>query len=318
MKKLLAILALFPCMIWAQYTVPTFSAGSLGTASQVATPTFSPVAGSYASTQTVTISTSTSLAVLCYTTDGSMPTESSNLCSGGTTATYSTPITVSTTQTVKAIGTLATYTDSSVASALYTICAYQMCDTFTGTNGTNLESHTADSGQSWLQGSTGSCNQKFILNGSHAITTPANCLNFYYANFTPSSANYTVNVSCTLGATSNGYCAALARVTSPSSTTTPFYACRIFNSSGIALYEFYGAGTANQIGTTYTAITGGTHTIGINVNGSTITCYVDGTPLTGTASGTDTTYTGAGNAGIMLNSRGGTAGYSVNQTFTVQ
>jgi hypothetical protein len=61
--------------------------------------------------------------VLCYTTDGSTPTEVSNLCSGGTTSTYSTPISVATTQTVKAIGTLATYTDSAVGSATYTISA---------------------------------------------------------------------------------------------------------------------------------------------------------------------------------------------------
>ena len=93
----------------------------IAAAGMVATPTFSPGAGTYTSTQTVTISTATALAVLCYTTDGSTPTESANLCSGGTTATYSTPITVSASQTVKALGTLATYTDSSVGSATYTI-----------------------------------------------------------------------------------------------------------------------------------------------------------------------------------------------------
>jgi hypothetical protein len=89
----------------------------------VATPTFSPVAGTYSSTQTVTISTSTGGATLCYTTDGSTPTESGNACYGGTTQTYTVPITVSATQTVKALGTLSGYTDSSVASAAYTITA---------------------------------------------------------------------------------------------------------------------------------------------------------------------------------------------------
>ncbi len=126
MRRLLAaILLLLPSMAVAQgsFAVPTYTAGSLGSSATVATPSFSPGGGSYSSTQTVTISTATSLAVLCYTTDGSTPTESGHLCSGGTTSTYSTPISVATTQTVKAIGTKATYTDSAVGSAAYTISA---------------------------------------------------------------------------------------------------------------------------------------------------------------------------------------------------
>jgi hypothetical protein len=86
----------------------------------VATPTFSPVAGIYTSIQTVTISTATSGAKICYTVNGSTPTESGNLCSGST-LTYTGPITVSTTETIQALGTLATYTDSSIASSAYTI-----------------------------------------------------------------------------------------------------------------------------------------------------------------------------------------------------
>lgn len=100
----------------------TFNAASCYPLSgMVATPTFSPGAGSYSSAQTVTISTSTGGATLCYTTDGSTPTEVANACSGGTTQTYTTPITVSTSETVKALGTLSGLTDSSVGSALYTI-----------------------------------------------------------------------------------------------------------------------------------------------------------------------------------------------------
>ena len=124
MKQLILAL-LLAAAVHAQMSGPFFGpvvaqATAPGT---VATPSFSPAGGTYSSTQTVTISTTTPLAVLCYTTDGSTPTEVSYLCSGGTTSTYSTPITVSTTQTVKAIGTLATYTDSAVASATYTISA---------------------------------------------------------------------------------------------------------------------------------------------------------------------------------------------------
>ena len=110
--------------------------------SQVATPTFSPAAGTYSSTQTVTISTATSLAVLCYTTDGSTPTETANLCLGGTTSPYSTPISVATTQTVKAIGTKALYTDSAVGNAAYTISAAAPT-IVTGSGGTTYTASTA-------------------------------------------------------------------------------------------------------------------------------------------------------------------------------
>lgn len=84
-----------------------------------AIPTFSPVAGTYASTQTVTLTCSTPSSSIYFTTDGSTPT----LPISGTTTLYSTPVTVSATETIKAIGTAAGFTNSSVGSALYTIGA---------------------------------------------------------------------------------------------------------------------------------------------------------------------------------------------------
>ena len=82
--------------------------------SQVATPTFSPVAGSYSSAQTVSISTtSPAPTTIYYTTNGSTPTTNSTV--------YSAPITVSSTETVKAYATKSGYFDSNVATAAYTI-----------------------------------------------------------------------------------------------------------------------------------------------------------------------------------------------------
>ena len=81
----------------------------------MATPTFTPAAGTYSTTQSVTIADSTSGAAIHYTTDGTTPTASS--------ATYSAAITVAASETIKAIGTLAGSTTSAVASATYTISA---------------------------------------------------------------------------------------------------------------------------------------------------------------------------------------------------
>ena len=77
-----------------------------------ATPTFSPAAGSYEGTQSVTI-TSTNGATIYYTTDGSTPTANSSV--------YSSAISVSSTQTIKAFAKKNGLTDSEMATAEYTI-----------------------------------------------------------------------------------------------------------------------------------------------------------------------------------------------------
>ena len=83
-------------------------------ANQAATPTFSPVAGSYTGTQLITI-TSASGGTIYYTTDGTTPTHaSSSIASGGT-------ISLATSATVKAIASATNFVDSAVGSAAYTI-----------------------------------------------------------------------------------------------------------------------------------------------------------------------------------------------------
>ncbi len=76
-----------------------------------AAPVFNPPGNTYNFDQTVTISDSTSDAVIYYTTDGSTPTIHSTL--------YSAPITADTPQTLKAIAVASGYLSSPVASADY-------------------------------------------------------------------------------------------------------------------------------------------------------------------------------------------------------
>ncbi|HEY9125494.1 MAG TPA: chitobiase/beta-hexosaminidase C-terminal domain-containing protein, partial [Acidobacteriaceae bacterium] len=88
---------------------------TVNSSSAAATPTFTPPAGSYSSAQSVTINESTRGAAIYYTTDGTTPTTASKV--------FSAPISVTATQTIKAIAVAPGYPQSAVASAAYTITA---------------------------------------------------------------------------------------------------------------------------------------------------------------------------------------------------
>jgi glucosylceramidase len=85
-------------------------------AQQAATPTFSPVGGTYTSAQSVSLSTTTTGASIYYTTDGTTPTNTSNLYSS------TKPIAVASTTTINAIAADSpAFLNSNVATATYTI-----------------------------------------------------------------------------------------------------------------------------------------------------------------------------------------------------
>lgn len=91
---------------FATFTIPPALAAT--------TPTFSPVAGTYSSAKSVSISADPG-AIVYFTTDGSTPTTSS--------AVYSAPLAVSANETIKAIATVAGYLQSAVGTAVYVLVA---------------------------------------------------------------------------------------------------------------------------------------------------------------------------------------------------
>jgi Chitobiase/beta-hexosaminidase C-terminal domain len=98
-----------------------------------ATPTFDPLPGTYNSTQTVTLSDTTSGAVIHCTTDGTPPTANSPVC---------TTETVSATTTIAAIAVANGYNNSAPASGLYTITPTAATPTFNPLPGTYTSTQT--------------------------------------------------------------------------------------------------------------------------------------------------------------------------------
>jgi uncharacterized repeat protein (TIGR03803 family) len=97
------------------FAMSTSSAETLTISSlpPAATPSFSPVSGTYNATQSVMIADATAGATIYYTDDGTTPTTSS--------AVYNGPLTVNSTETIEAIAAASGYLSSAVATATYTL-----------------------------------------------------------------------------------------------------------------------------------------------------------------------------------------------------
>jgi hypothetical protein len=113
---------------------PQSAVGSATYSIAAVTPTFSPAAGTYLTSQSVTISDTTPGATIYYTTNGTRPTTSSSVYSG--------PITVSATETVEAIAVATGLSNSAVGTAAYSIGPPAATPTFSPAAGTYPTSQT--------------------------------------------------------------------------------------------------------------------------------------------------------------------------------
>jgi len=102
--------------------------GLLNGMTQAAAPVISPASQSFTSSLTVTMTDSTTSASIHYTTDGTIPTAAS--------ASYTGPLTLTTTETIRAIAVAAGYLDSNVTTNTYTRTTQAAMPTFNPAPGT--------------------------------------------------------------------------------------------------------------------------------------------------------------------------------------
>jgi N-acetylneuraminic acid mutarotase len=180
------------------------------------TPAFTPAAGSYTSTQAVTISNGMVNAAIYYTTDGSTPSSASIL--------YTSPVAVAATETLNAIAIASGYPNSGVGSALFTLHPPVATPTFGPASGTYGNVPLLVS----LSDTTPGATIYYTTDGSTPTTSST-----VYTNPIPVSATETLNAF----ATAAGY--------SVSAVANAVYTIPSFSLAGTAVSVAPGATTGN-------------------------------------------------------------------------
>ena len=156
------------------YSNSTVASGVYTINGPCATPTFSPTAGTFTTSTSVTISTTTGGATINYTTNGTTPSSTVGTV-------YSSAVSITATSTLQAIAYETGYTNSAVASGVYTIqCA---TPTFNPAAGTFTTSTSVT-----ISTTTGGASIRYTTNG----TTPSSTVGTVYSSAVSITATSTL------------------------------------------------------------------------------------------------------------------------------
>jgi hypothetical protein len=166
----------------------------------------SPDGGQSGASETVTLADSMGSASLYYTTDGTTPALLAGGGLAGSTQLYSTPLTVSSSETITVIGVAAGYTNSSVASAGFTIGKTVPVPTFTPGTSSSATAMTVTIADA-LSGTT----IYYTTNGS----TPTTASTQYQGPITVSSTETITAIGVETGYATSSTGSATYTITSP-------------------------------------------------------------------------------------------------------
>jgi hypothetical protein len=286
-----------PISVSASETIKYFGVDSAGNNSVVQTANYtinvdttppvitaSPAAGSYSSSQSVTLSSNETGSTIYYTTNGTTPTTSSTV--------YSSPITISATTTLQFIGKDALGNISTPVAATYTINSLTniVSDSFNRADSTTNMGN-ADTGQTWVQGNAASQPMGIISNQAYMSTGTNGA-----AWIESGKADVNVKITLPVVPSSSNVHNILTRVTDASN----YYMIQN-NGTAILLYKRV-SGTYTQIGSSIPYTTLINDVMEVDLSGSTITLKMSGTQK---GQWTDSTYTTQTKHGFLLGTTSG-------------
>jgi hypothetical protein len=178
-------------------------------------------------------------------------------------------------------------------------------DTFTGTAGTALASHTSDSGHSWTVGFSASTG--IVISDTNRIRGPATVFTSYYTSWVPATADYDVKADAFLY--SAGGSGRDVGPTGRQSTTADTYYRFVISFDVVYLQKrIAGTNTALANFDVGTPTANSTYNLRLQMRGTTIKGFVDDVER---CSVTDSAISAAGRAGV--NTYDGAANGSGNQ-----
>jgi len=210
------------------------------------TPVFNVAAGTYNTAQTVTITDGTAGAAIYYTTNGTTPTCASTL--------YSTPVAINVSATLKAVACVTGWSNSTVASAVYTLQV--------GTPSFSIAGGIYQSAQTVtisLLGAPAGTTYRYTTNGTAATctSTAGSSVSLGLNSTTTISA-----IACNTGWTASSTIAATYTITGTVATPLPSLATGTYNATqtivlssataGASIYYTIDGTTPNCTSTLYT------------------------------------------------------------------
>lgn len=177
-------------------------------------------------------------------------------------------------------------------------------DTFTGTDGTTLASHTPDDGGTWQITSTAAAGGSssgvtaILSSGTLTANAPGLQSSLYRHSASPATAEYDITAEFIIGttSTSNDYWNLVGRLTATGTTDSVLSRyCASYRGAGTGWRILKNInGTATVLAQAATSVTG-TKSVKFEIRNATKTLYVDGVS---TVSTTDNTITQVGKVGL--------------------